>query len=151
MSGIILPPQFVPPQAPISIGTNGQVLTNVSGRLKMAAAGGGGGTVLYPGRTSIALAAGGNDLAFAFTQNTRIFLTAPSGDAIINTMTAGSADGQGVLLICNEPTHQIQIAVGGAGALQPFFGISGGMFLSPQGDIVGSVYDTTLNQWLLVP
>lgn len=91
MSGFLSPPTFNPPQAPIAIGANGQVLTVVGGKPQFAAAASGGTAGAF---INFAPPAGIIDPTIVgFTSNTGRIKVTLAGDTTFEGLPAGT-DGQ---------------------------------------------------------
>lgn len=153
MSGIQLPPVFIPFQGPIyfTAANIGQVLTVISAsKLGFAAGGGGGGLT---GRYTAALAGATSELAPSgfpgSDTGSRIIVTC-TANSLVQTLTAGN-DGQQVLLWNNTTTaagFNLELAQNGSGAGAVFLMPGNPDFIPPQSGAM-IVYDATLAAWLL--
>lgn len=155
MAAFILPPTFTPPQAPIPIGVKGQVLTNVGGRLAMAAAAGGSGGFLGA-RLAYASAAGtianvSPGGGFPGTSGAPIgslIVTLASGSATWTSLKTGLA--QQLLWIYNDDavnTLELEPGVPGSAGFSEFSFV-GLLALPPQASAL-LLMDTTLGEWLI--
>jgi len=150
MSGFFTPPQFVPPQPPIPIGTNGQVLTNVSGKLKMANASGGGGVLT--GRVAYASPAGqSNDVTPAGfgTTTGRLVVTLPSGDATWTGLLAGQ-DGQLLIITNADAGNTLTLSKSNGASMAANQFLYAFDLAIATGVSVLLIYDSTIANWLIV-
>lgn len=160
MGSLILPPTWVPPQAPIPLGTSGQVLTVTSGGgLAFETGGGGGGTGGIIG----------SYLAYASSSGTlnnvsptdfpgessapvgRLGVTLPDGAATWTGLAAGN-DGQILQLINLDSANSLTLNTqdSGSSAANQFLGPAD--ITLPPGDSILAVYTAgSVKLWVLTP
>lgn len=140
MSGFFLPPTFTPTVPPIHLGTAGQVLTMVNGVPAFTAAAGGGPATLGA-RLAYASPAGGavaaNPAIVATTG--RLLVTLAAGSATWVSLTAGTVDGQLLLIVNNDGANTLTLPA----ADFPGFGD----LIVPPGGRVLTYWDSTNTLW----
>lgn len=159
MGSIILPPTWVPPQAPVPLGTNGQVLTIVDGALKFADSGGGGGTGGIIG-SYLAYASGSgtqdNVSPSDFPGESsapvgRLGVTLADGAATWTGLLAGN-DGQILQLINLDASNSLTLNAQDAGSSAANRFIAPADITLPPGDSIFGVYTAgAVNRWVLTP
>lgn len=152
MSGILLPPTFNPPQAPITVGSDGSVLTVVSGRPQFSS----GGVPVSLGAYLAATVSSGTSNDFdpgsGWPSNYgRLDLDPSSGNATLTGLIAG-ADGQLVMLTNIDPSYTLTLAAlnsGSSSANQ--FRCVGDLTLVPYDAVLACYYKGTVNKWVITP
>ena len=150
MSGFLPAPTFRPSVPPIPLGSDGQVLTMVSGTPQFAAGGGGGGGLgSYLAYASPAGAS--NNVTPPGFGNTVGFLdvTLAAGDANWTGLAAG-ADKQMLVVANADATHTLTLNGLNGGSLAANQFRAGGDPVLPPLSAILLVYYTTPAQWIVV-
>ena len=152
MSGFLSAPQFSPPVQPISLGTNGQVLTMVGARPQFSNAAGGGGIGPAIAFNSPAGVIDPNIVGFtagvgsAGTGRIKVTLAA---DTSWEGLPAGTDGQQLVILVVAGNFTLTLLALSGATAQAKI--LSNLNFAIRLNSSLSLTYDATLAQWILTP